>query len=133
VPLVFNLRDPFSYYDHRIVALRGSCRWWRGRFCFANVLIRDLAIAASSPTDESLPQQFGHRMQLLHMLRHDLNDDNDGNAEQHSPDAPQPTLEQQENEHRGRIHVGKDFLHHAAHGRVLITMSWAWRDFLFRD
>jgi hypothetical protein len=26
---------------------------------------------------------------LLHVLRHDLDDDDDGNAEQHPPDAPQ--------------------------------------------
>jgi hypothetical protein len=49
--------------------------------------------------DESIPQQFGYRVQLLHMLRHDFDDDDDGNAEQHSPDAPQPTPEQQRYEH----------------------------------
>lgn len=41
-----------------------------------------------SPLDDSIPQQFCHRVQLLHMLRHDLNDDDDGNAEQHSPNTP---------------------------------------------
>lgn len=49
--------------------------------------------------DPSIPQQFRHRVQLLHMLRHDLDDDDDGNAQQHSPDAPQPTPEQQRYEH----------------------------------
>jgi hypothetical protein len=34
-------------------------------------------------------------VQLLHTLRHELNDDDDGNAEQHSPDAPQQTPKQQ--------------------------------------
>ena len=42
----------------------------------------------------ALAEQLGHRLQLLEMLRHDLHDDHDGNAEQHSPDAPQPAPEQ---------------------------------------
>ena len=35
-------------------------------------------------------QQFRHRLQLLHMLRHYFHDDNDRNAEQYTPDSPEP-------------------------------------------
>ena len=41
----------------------------------------------------SIAEQFGHRVQLLHVLRHDLDDDDDRNAEQHAPDAPEPSPE----------------------------------------
>ena len=56
-------------------------------------------------------------MQLLHVLRHDLDDDDDGNAEQHSPDAPQPPPEQQRNEYGRRIHVGDPSGHPGGHER----------------
>jgi hypothetical protein len=45
-------------------------------------------------------QQFGDRVQLLHVLRNDFHNDDDRNAKQHAPDAPQPTPEQQRDEHR---------------------------------
>ena len=46
----------------------------------------------------SIPEQFGDRMQSLDVLRDDADDHDDGNAEQHPPDAPQPAPEQQRNE-----------------------------------
>src|SRR4051794_836922 len=49
----------------------------------------------------SLSQQFGNRLQRFHMLGHHFHDDYDRNAEQHAPDAPEPSPEQQRHEHRG--------------------------------
>ena len=40
-------------------------------------------------------QQLRHGLQRFNMLGYDLDDDNDRNAEQHPPDAPEPTPEQQ--------------------------------------
>lgn len=45
--------------------------------------------------DDSISEQLRQRVKLFHMLRHDLDDDDDRNAEQHAPDAPQPAPEQQ--------------------------------------
>lgn len=36
----------------------------------------------------SFTQQLCNGMQLLHMLRHDLHDDDDRNAQQHAPHPP---------------------------------------------
>src|SRR5579862_4998803 len=55
--------------------------------------------------EASIAEQFGQWVQLLYMLRHDFDDDNDRNAQQHAPDAPQPAPKQQKDEYRRRIHV----------------------------
>ena len=44
--------------------------------------VHAVASSRGSTLDDSIPQQFCHRVQLLHMLRHDLRHDDDGNAKQ---------------------------------------------------
>ena len=40
-------------------------------------------------------QQICYRLQLFNMLRYNFQNDNNWNTEQHTPDTPQPTPEQQ--------------------------------------
>jgi hypothetical protein len=61
--------------------------------------VRSWLTVRSAAIARSVPQQFRHGVQLLHVLRHNLTYDNDGNAKQQPPDAPQPTPEQQRYEH----------------------------------
>lgn len=72
-----------------------------------NQRARSRAGDCDDPRSEgSIAKHFGHRMQLLHMLRHDLDDNDDGNIEQHSPYTPEPSPEQQRNKDRCRIRMG---------------------------
>ena len=88
--------------------------------------------------DDSVPQQLCHPVQLLHMLRHDLGYDDDGNAKQQPPNAPQPTPEQQRYEHGRCIHVG-DFSGHpgghqdADEGRDRDAISVRWLNLAERE